>query len=160
MTNPLAEIMADGLPQCDFGVLSHGFLAHGRDYAFVIQDVLGPDPGTHRLTFTHVVALQYLTGLSDEGWKDSWSDEFLDYERSKDLEGYVWGTNWSNAFPGIIAGENDLLAQEWSTRIGKPMHTMRLETDRFAISIVFHTAFLEKLSSDVGILDQVIFPLG
>ena len=29
------------LPDCDFAVLSHGFLPHGRDYVLVIEDCIG-----------------------------------------------------------------------------------------------------------------------
>ena len=74
--NPLAKILEDRLPGCDIGVLEHGFLDHGRDYFFVVQDAIGNQPGTYRLTFTHVVELNYLTTVRDEVWPSSWTDEF------------------------------------------------------------------------------------
>jgi hypothetical protein len=52
--NPLADLLNGSLAECDFGVMKHGFLSHGRDYCFVIQDSLCRDPGTYELTFTHV----------------------------------------------------------------------------------------------------------
>lgn len=39
---------------------------------------------------------------TDEVWPRSWSDEFSDYQRwvsAKEPDGYVWGTNWSLAYP-------------------------------------------------------------
>lgn len=65
--------------------------------------MLGSDPGAHELTFTHCVRLEYETRVRDDVWSRSWSDEFVDYQAWLDAgepDGYVWGTDWSSAYPG------------------------------------------------------------
>jgi hypothetical protein len=102
--NPLTKLMKGTLSEYDFGVLEHGFAPHGRDYRFLIQDSLCSDPGTYELIFTHVVNLKYETRVSEKIWPISWADEFTDYARWKasgEPEGYVFGTDWSVAYPGI-----------------------------------------------------------
>ena len=78
--SPLEQALEEWLPDNDIGVMAHGFLPHGRDYFFVIEDGLGPRPGTHRLVFTHVVDLRYVTRVTDDAWRDAWTDEFTDYQ--------------------------------------------------------------------------------
>jgi hypothetical protein len=102
MAHP-AEDLLSWLPALDFAVLEHRIPAHGRDYAMLVQDCLGSDPGTHEVTFTHCVEFHYETRVRDDVWPVSWSDDFTDYERwmeAGEPQGYVWGTNWSNAYPG------------------------------------------------------------
>lgn len=158
--NPLEEVLSEWLPQCDFAVLSHGFAQHGRDYDILVQDAIGPQAGTHRLTFTHVVAVNYETAVRDDVWPSSWDDIFLDWDQAKDLNGYVWGTNWSNAFPGVSSLLNDPEAANWTVRLGRQMHAVRLETDRFRLRLIFHSLRTEVVSRDIGTIDQVIFPMG
>ncbi len=93
------------MAHCDFAVLGHGLLPHGRDYAFMIEDCLGRDPGRHEIVFTHCVALEYETRVRDDVWPVSWADEFLDYQRwiaAGEPDGYVWGSEWSMAYPGVF----------------------------------------------------------
>lgn len=158
--NPLEAVLSEWLPECDFAVLSHGFAVHGRDYDIVIQDVIGPRPGTYRLTFTHVVAANFETAVRDDVWPKSWDDIFLDWERAKDLDGYVWGTNWSNAYPGVSCLPDDPEAAKWTVRLGRPMHAVRLETDRFRLWLVFHDLQTQLVGTDTSTVGQVVFPMG
>jgi hypothetical protein len=158
MENPVVSLLRGPLPACDFAVLRHGFAPHGRDYAFVIQDSLG----THELTFTHVVHLQYDTSVGADAWLRSWSNEFLDYAAwlaGGEPAGYVWGTNWSLAYPGISLPGNSPEAEGWSRRLDRPMHAIVIETDRFSISLTFGDVKLQKLSDDASVIRQVIIPL-
>lgn len=157
--NPLGDLMAEWLSACDFAVLDHGFLEHGRDYGMTVQDTLGGDIGTHRLVFTHVVAMTYETAVSDAAWGRSWDDVFLDHERANDLDGYVWGTNWSDAYPGLTAPEVDAEAMEWARRLDKPMYAMSLVTDRFRLRLIYHDVRSQKLSDDASLIQQTIHPL-
>jgi hypothetical protein len=161
--NPLAEAMEGWLASCDFGVMTHGFAKHGRDYIFIIEDSIGRDPGTHRLTFTHVVDLKYETAVQDEWWQKSWDDTFTDWQAHQDAgepEGYVWGTNWSGAWPGLSAPDSTPESLRWAERLGHPMHEMSLATDRFRISMIFHDLRTEKLAPDAPTVSQVVIPLG
>jgi hypothetical protein len=160
--NPLAEILSNWLPESDIGVMKHGFADHGRDYVFIVEDCVGGSPGTHELVFTHVVNVQYETRVRDDVWPKSWTDEFIDYQawlRAGEPDGYVWGTNWSTAYPGIAAPASTGEAEKWTKRLGRQMHAMSIETDRFLISMIFHDVRVRKLSDDAPTARQTIVPL-
>jgi hypothetical protein len=160
--NPLTGLLDGTLSVCDFGVLEHGFAPHGRDYRFVIQDSLCGNPGTYELTFKHVVDLKYETRVSENAWQISWTDEFTDYEKWKasgEPEGYVFGTDWSLAYPGIKVPHSSPEAQEWSKRLQRPMYSVSFETDRFYISLVFSEVRHRKLSDETGTVRRVVIHL-
>lgn len=160
--HPLKRAMQEGLPEIDFGVMDHGFLQHGRDYRFVIESSLISEPGTYHLTFTHVVEFKFSTALSDDTWQESWGDEFIDYnewERAGEPSGYVWGTNWSLAYPGIEPLSQSFDAAEWARRLKKPMHGVTITTDRFEIELVFHALRSGKINDDASTVANVIHPL-
>lgn len=157
----VAELL-QWLHPLDFAVLGHGWARHGRDYLIVVQDMLGSDPGTHELTFTHCVQLDYETRVRDDVWPRSWSDEFVDYQAWLDAgepDGYVWGTDWSNAYPGLSVPERSDLADHWKQRLGRDMAEVSLETDRFFLRLVFHSVLWRKLDDDIGTISQVHIPL-
>lgn len=159
---PSLAALLQWLHPLDFAVLGHGWARHGRDYLIVAQDTLGSDPGTHELTFTHCVRLDYETRVRDDVWPRSWSDEFVDYQAWLDAgepDGYVWGTDWSNAYPGLSVPERSDLADHWKQRLGKDMAEVGLETDRFLLRLVFHSVLWRKLDDDVGTISQVHIPL-
>ena len=160
--HPLANFLNGTLSEYDFGVLEHGFVPHGRDYRFVIQDSLCRDPGTYELTFTHVVDLKYETRVGEKVWQISWTDEFTDYARWKasgEPDGYVFGTDWSLGYPGIRILLASPEAQDWSKRLQRPMYSASIETDRFYISLVFSEAHHRKLSDETGAVRKVLIPL-
>jgi hypothetical protein len=160
--NPLAEHLLEWLPEIDVAVLGHGFAAHGRDYSFVIQDSTGPKPGTYELIFTHVVQFALETRVRDDVWPISWDDVFLDYQQwqaAGEPSGYLWGANWSLAYPGFEAPDDSPEALAWSQRLGKQMHAMSLETERFRIALIFHAVRVRRISDDTSTVSQVIIPI-
>jgi hypothetical protein len=74
-------------------------------------------------------------------------------------DGYVWGSNWSLAYPGVTLVEDSTLAESWSGRIGRPFHEITLETDRFLIRLIFHNVHHRKLSGSTQTISGVIIPL-
>lgn len=157
-----ARKLLDWLPEVDFAILSHGFQRHGRDYAFIVQDCLGGSPGEHEVVFTHCVRVDYQTRVHESLWNKSWDDLFLDHEVWKangEPEGFVWGTNWSNAYPGLKIVEDSSIATEWSERIGKAFHEVTIETERFFIRVIFHDVRHRKLSDDVRVISAVTIPM-
>ena len=159
--HPLAALL-DWLPDCDFGVMEHGFIPHGRDYSFVIESSMGKDPGQHQIQFTHVTELAYSTAVPDEAWPKSWDESFIDYQSWLDAgepDGYVWGTCWSLAWPGIQAIEPSSKAAEWAERFGHPMYEAKITTDRFSISLIFHSVRWRKISNETPTVSSVIIPL-
>jgi hypothetical protein len=157
-----AHKLLDWLPEFDFALLGHGFRAYGRDYCWHIQDCLGADPGEHEIVFTHCVQADCQTRVRDDVWPSSWDDTFVDYEgwqAAGEREGYVWGTNWSNAYPGLTIVEDSALAAHWTERIGKPFYEITLATDRFFIRLVFHDIRHRKISTSTGTISAVTIPL-
>jgi hypothetical protein len=147
----------------DLPVLSHGFAPYQRDY--VIESEIGgraEHRGHYRFTFTHCVLANLTTAVRDETWKVSWDDRFIDYEhwlKAGAPEGYVWGANWSMAYPGPSYVENSTLAAEWETRLGYAMHEAIIETNAFRLQLVFHDLQVERTGDEVSVYDQVTFPL-
>jgi hypothetical protein len=142
--------------------MSHGFAPHGRDYFFIIQNCLGDATGTFRVTFTHCVEYQYFTALNAKTWIESWEDLFTDYaewEKAGEPSGYVWGTNWSNAYPGIKNLVTSERALYWRDSLGKSMHEFELETDRFIIKLVFHALEIEKINDNKELISSTTIPL-
>ena len=150
------------LPGVDFAVLGHGFASHGRDYVVLIEDCLGSDPGQHEVVFTHCVRADYETRVSDKVWGKSWSNDFTDYEKwikRGEPEGYVWGTNWSLAYPGLQATPDSALAAEWSRRLDQEMFEITLTTDRFLLRLVFHSIRSQKKNDSLNTISQAIHRL-
>jgi hypothetical protein len=161
MTHPFDQIL-EWLPELDFAVLAHGWAKHGRDYLVVVEDCLGGKPGQHEITLTHCVRLEYETRVRDEVFQRSWTDEFTDYKRwqeSGEPDGYVWGTDWSDAYPGLEIVRDSQIADEWSARLNKKMHEVTLETDRFFMRIIFHSVRSRKLSESTDTISKVVVPL-
>lgn len=160
--NPLQALFEAGLPEMDVGVMSHGFADHGRDYSFIIEDSISHRPGTYRLTFTHAVEINIRSAVTPEAWACSWSDDFIDYQRweaAGEPEGYVFGTNWSLAYPGFTVIDDSPLAAEWEAKLNRPMFAASLTTDRFDLSLIFHDAQLERLGNDTPTVSRVIIPM-
>lgn len=156
-SHPLQAMLDDWLPEIDFAVASHGLATHGRDYILLLQAM-----GTYELTLTHVVETHYETRVRDDVWPRSWDDCFTDYEAwqtAGEPDGYVWGSECSLGYPGLELLHNDVRAISWSQRLGKPMHAVSIETERFKLQLVFHGARARKLSEENSFLDQVLVPL-
>ena len=159
--HPLDEVIK-WLHPVDFAVLSHGWADHGRDYVLNVEATISSDPGQHEITLTHCVRIDFETRVRDDVWPRSWTDEFTDYERwqqAGEPEGYVWGTRWSMAYTGLTSVVPSVLADEWTQRIGKPMHELTLETDRFFMRAIFHLIRCRKLTESTALLTRVIIPL-
>jgi hypothetical protein len=159
--HPLNELFK-WFPNSDFAVLDHGFLPHGRDYALVAETSMGTEPGRHQLQFTHVVEMSYLTALDQEAWSKSWGEEFVNYEdwtAAGEPEGYVWGTDWSLAWPGLSAVEPSVRAKSWSDRLSMPMFEARIGTGRFELCLVFHGLRTAKISDETSTVSQAVISL-
>jgi hypothetical protein len=155
-------MLLEWLPAVDFAVMDHHFATHGRDYIVRVETCLGANPGQHEIVFTHCVRLDYETRVRHDVWPKSWSDEFTDYTRWSAVgepDGYVWGTNWSLAYPGLRAVPDSAQAAEWSRKLGKQMHELTLETDRFFLRLIFHSLRSRKISDRCDTVSRVIHPL-
>src|SRR5437764_983230 len=98
-------------------IVSHGFVTYGRDYDLVILTVttippgipIGDSTGTYvdasfRYRFTHCPEAHVTSSVNDETWRISWDDVFTNYEeweRQGHPEGFVWGAERADAYPGL-----------------------------------------------------------
>jgi hypothetical protein len=157
------ETKLNELNLVDVGIFRHGFTPYMRDY-FLEYEVGGTtsQAGRYLCLFTHCVVAHIETRVGHDIWRKSWNNEFIDYQAWQDAgepDGFVWGANWSLAYPGLEYIRNSKLAASWSERLKKEMHEVILETEAFGVQLIFHHVKVEKLSSDVGMINKVIFPL-
>ncbi len=155
----MVKLRREGVSTVNFAVLAHGFEAHGRDDVFQTQD----SAGLYRLTFTHVVQVQYGTRVDDGLWSRSWSDEYLDYDAwlsAGEPAGFVRGTSWSLAYPGIPLPDGSGEPAEWSRRLGRPMYPVVIETERFVIRFIFGGAHIVERSDEASLIRSILIPLG
>jgi hypothetical protein len=157
------ETKLNELDLVDVGIFRHGFTPYMRDY-FLEYEVGGTTAhaGRYLCLFTHCVIAHVETRVEDAVWRRSWQDDFIDYQAWLDAgepEGFVWGTNWSLAYPGLQYIRDSKLAASWSEKLKEEMHEVTIETESFRIQLIFHDVKVEKLSSDVGMVNKVIFPL-
>ena len=143
-------------PLFDNAVISHGFTPYLRDYD-VVFNVASQVPGgtasyvsgQWRYRFTHCVAAEITTNVADKIWRDSWTDEFTDFERWKQAgepEGFLWGVCWSNAYPGLSYIENSQAAKRWAERLGRPMHEVTIETNSQILRLIFHDVEIREIA--------------
>ena len=147
----------------DIPISSHGFAHHMRDYQFVIESATHEDgTGKFLITFTHCFDLKYECTFDKDLLKRSWSDDLIDYKKWKESgeqEGYVWGVNWANSYPGFELKKESKLAQKWEDRLDGPMFEMKLATNVFNLKFVFHDFNFQKIGEGTPIIDQTTIPL-
>lgn len=133
MTSFRERIDADDL-FLDSAIVSHGYAPHLRDYDLVIDVVgalppevpIGDTTGTYvigrwRYRFTHCAESHVVTSVTNEAWRRSWDDVFIDYatrEAAGNPEGFVWGVQWADAYPGLSYVADSRSAASWTERVG------------------------------------------
>ncbi|MBC3540839.1 hypothetical protein ACFSC6_22130 [Rufibacter sediminis] len=148
----------------DGAILSHGFLPYKRDYFFHIETLWRePLAGQYLLVFRHCYEMNFQIITGGETLLQSWDDCFTnmeEYEKAGEPEGYVWGTNWANAYPGFSVLENSRRAQDWALKLSKPMQEVQLEAEIMKFNFVFFDWTLKKLNNETGLISHVLFPFG
>ncbi len=115
-----SEIQAAFEGAFDQAVLFHGF----ADYEIFIYLTADPRTGVApqhlRYRFTHCVRATITSALPPDTWKRSLDERLVDYEKGRDLDGYVWGVRWQVLYPGmkLVTGSTD--AERWSRELGLP----------------------------------------
>lgn len=147
----------------DVAVLRHGFTNYVRDYEIEIEaNWIGELAGRYVLTFKHCYDLTYETLVNDDLIRESWDDIFTNYElwkKCNEPSGFVWGTNWSLAYPGFSSIKDSARAKKWSNRLKKTMIEVLLETNSFRINLIFESSTLRKISDENTLMSQVMIPL-
>jgi len=134
----------------DSAIISYGSAPYFRDYD-VIVDVTTADPtggsyikGRYRFRFTHCVEATVQT----IGTPNAWDDVFTDYaawEAAGSPEGFVWGVNWAEAYPGMSYVKDSESAREWTEKLGHEMHEVLINTNTFDINLIFHDLRIDLL---------------
>ena len=156
LPEPIVSLL-EQWPLFDSAIVRHGFTPYMRDYDVELVAMAAvPDgsrsyrEGQYRFRFTHCVCADVQTSVRDDVWPNSWSDEFIDYsewQRRGEPEGYVWGVNDMAAYPGARYLAESERAGKWWTRLGQPMHEVRIETNAHNINLVFHRVVIEKVAA-------------
>ena len=67
----------------------------------------------------------------------------IDFDRGRDLDGYVWGVNWQVLYPGMKLLPQSVEADRWSSDLGLPFHEAIVETNGHDLSLVFSDLVVE-----------------
>ena len=136
----------------DDEILRHGFAPHMRDYdviAEIYSDIL--PRGIYLFRFKHCFHACCTTTLSDETLRESGDDINLDYDawnKSETASGFVWAVcsaALADVKPGWNYVEDSEIAREYSLRLGKEMHEVRLKTHVYLLRLVCHDLEIRQL---------------
>jgi hypothetical protein len=144
----------------DEWIVSNGFAPYDRDYQLVIEiwRTMEDSSGTgymaasYRYRFTHCPEVRVTKGGRNLDYDEyawwSWEDEFIDYDewvRAGEPNGYCW---WQPAlgYPGMSNVADSTLAASWSERMGRKMHEICIETNRYQIHLICHDLIVVQLA--------------
>jgi hypothetical protein len=134
----------------DNALLFHSYKPYMRDYELIVECHVGPaKPGTYSYLFRYCVETHVRTTVSDDAYRQSLDDRLTVYDTGKDLDGYVWGVNWSMLYPGWDLIPASSAAASWTERIGIDFHEVCIEGNTHAITLIFAELSITKLSDSV-----------
>ncbi len=143
-------------PLFDSAIVRHGFTPHMRDYDVIVEvPAAKPDgsgsyiEGQYRYRFTHCVEAHVETTVKPDTWKVSWGDEFTSYsawDRAGSPDGYVWGVESSDGYPGASLVADSPRAAVWSERLDRAMYEIQIETNAFLMKLVCHDLRVTQLA--------------
>ncbi len=143
-------------PLFDSAIIGHGFAPYMRDYDVIVEVPAAKPDGTgsyiegrYRYRFTHCVAAAAETAVPSKTWTRSWADEFTSYaawEAAGSPDGFVWGVEWADAYPGASTVIDSARAAEWSHRLGRAMHEVEIETNAYTLRLICHDLQIEQLA--------------
>jgi len=136
-----SEIETAFLDVFDQAIIFHGYAAYMRDYDVFVYATADPRTGIKaehlRYRFTHCVRATVTSAVRPEVWVRSLDPRLIDFEAGRILDGYVWGVNWQNLYPGMSLVEHSAEATTWSDALGLPFHEALIECNGHNISLVF-----------------------
>ncbi|MFG1755236.1 YxiG-like protein [Streptosporangium sandarakinum] len=136
----------------DQALLHHGFTNYMRDYQLVIHATADPRsgiaPATLRYLFRRCVQATCTTTVSAGTWRTSLDDRLITYETGVDLDGYVWGVNWQELYPGATLITDSPAARTWAAAVGIDFHEVRIQANAHDLTLVFSDLQIEELPSE------------
>ena len=126
----------------DTAIVRHGFVVYNRDYFIEVL-------------YSNAVKMEHLVSFLFEGCVEAhyenvvltttypcfMDDRFIDYQQwlaAGSPEGFVWGVNQADAYPGWKYIENSDRAYAWSQKLHIPMHEVEIETNTYRLTLIFH----------------------
>ena len=157
----LLDINLDDL--VDVAILSHGFMPYKRDYYFHIETMWKDElAGQYIIIFKHCYSLVYETIADKNLLNQSWDDCFIDYNEylnNGEPEGYVWGTNWANSYPGFSTFNDSEKALEWSNKLKKQMKELIVESEIYKINLIYNSWTIKKLNNQTELINKAFISL-
>lgn len=145
----------------DTAILTHGYFPYKRDYYFHLEmGGIKPWAGQYLLTLRHCYEMSSQIILNSDALVESWDDCFISMEAHKNAgepEGYIWGTNWTLAYPGFSIIDISAKAEAWTQKLNKRMLEMVVETETIKMNLIFHEWSLKKMNDESGLISQAIF---
>ncbi|MEZ5179019.1 MAG: hypothetical protein R2746_12320 [Acidimicrobiales bacterium] len=89
-----------------------------------------------RWLFTCCVQATATTAWTPEIWRRSLDDRLIDYDRSVDLDGYVWGVKWQRLYPRH-AWSQSRPQRRLGPKRRVAFHEVTIETNGHDLSLVF-----------------------
>ncbi len=146
----------------DNALLFHAYKKYIRDHELLVEVHVGPaDLRTYSYLFKYCVEADIRTSVAEHVYKQSLDDRLTNYDSGKDLDGYVWGVNWSLMYPGWTLATSSERANRWTERLGIEFHEVRIETNAYTMTLVFSDLAVAKLSDHITSgINQTFIPLG
>lgn len=125
----------------DQAIVFHGFTDYMRDYEVITYSTADPatgiEPAYARFLFRFCVEADVQTTVTPQTWRRSLDDRLIDYDRGKELDGYVWGVKWHDLYPGgrVLAATS--ATAEWSEAVGIDFFEAVIETNAHRLRLVF-----------------------
>jgi hypothetical protein len=156
------ELLMERFDLLDGALLLHGYKPYMRDYELIVENHVGPaEQGTYLYLFKFCVEANICTSLTDDIYKKSLDERLICYETGADLDGYVWGVNWSGLYPGWRLLAESAKAKSWQERIGRDFHEVLVEGNAYNIGLIFSELTVEKISNKISPgIKATSFPLG
>jgi hypothetical protein len=133
----------------DHSLVFHGFTPYMRDYQAIVHvtadPVTGIAPQYLRYLFRHCVEVSVQSTVPPEIWQRSLDERLIRYETGVDLEGYVWGVNGQELYPGMTEVADSERARQWAESIGIDFHEVRIEGNAHAVTLVFSDLVVSEL---------------
>jgi len=128
----------------DEAITRHGFTEYNRDYSLAVFFAANGSRMKGEVTylFRGCVEAQYESVLPPDALAPTFVDDrFTDgalWEAAGCPEGHVWNVNYTQAHPGWEYVHASERAGAWAERLRLPMHEVRVETNIYRLTLVFH----------------------
>jgi hypothetical protein len=88
--------------------------------------------------------------MTDQIYRRSLDDRLTRYESGKNLDGKIWGLNWSLLYPGWAMHMSSAKAAHWTERLGITFHGTEVEGDAYNITLVFADLVVTKIPDHIS----------